>query len=524
MLQVLESRGKKKEARGGGGGGVVPLMLARGKKNLLFRSFKIRKRFSRLSGFLVAADASAAIMEEAAALPPLPPQQEENSCDGCERIFGNRGALTRHKNSGNCLKRPMACKYCGQQFRRLDNLKRHETNRHENVIRDVFVCGICPLVFESKATVEAHRATAHTHHHDFRLVESAHKRQTQLLRAFIPSQQGGSADLGFLYSFRHLTSLVRQMKTEFNYFKLNATIHIELGRYNEEGELTELRVFPFRSYSLCVPRLISDEEIKEELARMVGDFERALGEFLNCGSGWTVSRCLFLDAEVNQCHPLAGSSVCNLHIAKYNAKDSTVSPENFTNDPKNPFGVYPPVSCFYAAVAAAFLQPHHWCQPGYLTDYARRHFRFATNPADSVNVQDIHKFERLNDSIDFAITVLYRDEDGEVIPIKTGFTKERSHIKQITLLLFFLKKEMDPQGGGGGGGGGEGGREKGWESHLHYAYVAEPGKILARRTRQVTGKLQTCAVFLCHNCCTIQVRHYSLLFILLLFKFPYFFS
>lgn len=412
-------------------------------------------------------------------------REKEHFCSDCRQHFGNGGALARHRNSDRCKKERTTeeerklliheCEICQQKFQRADNLRKHLARFHEREIVQHFACGVCERIFRSREAVEQHRVSAHQFHNDFQLVASAHRRQTELMRAFIPADRAENInpeniDHVLLYCYRQLYDLAEEVRAEYNYFKMSCTLHVELGRYDEFGELTELKVFPFRSFALKVTRLMNPETLKEELARCVGDFERSIGEFLHCGSGWSVSRGMFIDVEIGQCQPLSGS-VCNLHITKYCSRTSTVRPENFTAKKVDKEKVK--ASCFYQAIAAHFLPAHQYGDPALLADYALEHFTLGEkDPLLPVSVEEIDKFEADNEKLKISIAVLYKDEREEIIPVKEGKKDvEGGGAHCITLLLFFTDVEQ------------EGGESS---THcLHYAYVNNPSSLLARRTRQV---------------------------------------
>ena len=149
----------------------------------------------------------------------------------------------------------------------------------------MFACGVCEAVFSMAEEVEHHRKTAHEQRTDIVAVESAFCRQAQLLRAFIPEDTGKNIDETFVYAFTQICRLIKELKVEFKYMKRGTVLHVEMARYDEQGLLTEVKVFPFRGYSMCISRLTSTHKLRVDVARVVGDYERALEEFLHMGSG-----------------------------------------------------------------------------------------------------------------------------------------------------------------------------------------------------------------------------------------------
>lgn len=429
----------------------------------------------------------------------------ELACGDCGRTFKRRCNLVQHMNSKRCKSAAgnLKCNRCDAHFVRADSLRRHLLHVHQVEIEQMFACGVCEAVFSKAEEVENHRKTAHEQRTDFVVVDSAFCRQAQLLRAFIPEETGKNIDETFVYAFTQICKLIKELKVEFKYMKCGSVLHVEMARYNEEGLLTEVKVFPFRGFSMCISRLTSEYEVKADVARVVGDYERALEEFLHMGSGWTVLRGMFLEVEVSQCLPLAGFAPqrnCTLHIVKYNARAGCAKAQNFCNRPLEPELAEEKVNCFYLAVAAYYTKNFFWSDNGKMIERARELFHFVPKgvaDADGFTIEDISTFERLNeDELPMSICVLYRDEDKDIFPVRLG--NGRDEYDQITLLLYYTN-----------------------EGELHFALVADPGRVLARRSRQSTGKLQTCSVFLCNKCCNVLVSEalniYQLFVLILVF-------
>ncbi len=413
----------------------------------------------------------------------------ELACGDCGRTFKRRCNLVQHMNSKRCKSASgnLKCNRCKAHFARADSLRRHLLHVHQVEIEQMFACGVCEAVFSKAEEVEHHRKTAHEQRTDFVAVESAFCRQAQLLRAFIPEETGKNIDQTFVYAFTQICRLIKELKVEFKYMKCGTVLHVEMARYDEQGLLTEVKVFPFRGYSMCISRLTSEHEVKADVARVVGDYERALEEFLHMGSGWTVLRGMFLEVEVSQTLPLAGFAQqrnCTLHIVKYNTKAGCAKAQNFCNRPLEPELAEEMVNCFYLAVAAYYTKNFFWSDNRKMIERARELFHFVPKgvaDADGFTIEDISTFERLNkDELPMSICVLYRDEDKDIFPVRLGNGKDE--YDQITLLLYYTD-----------------------EGELHFALIADPGRVLARRSRQTTGKLQTCSVFLCNKCCNVLV-------------------
>ncbi len=259
------------------------------------------------------------------------------TCCNCGKVFFRRCNLIQHEKAGRCKSKgdELKCPECSASFGRSDSLRRHLVTVHKVSIKQIFACGICKAVFRSRQDVGEHRKIAHTAHSNFDLVESAFWRQTQLLRCFIPEELSTNMESTFKYAFKQLVQLVDDMRAEFKYFKMGTVLHMEMARYDEQGLLTKLKVFPFRALSAGFSRVSTKTQVVTSITKVVGDYERAKKEFLHMGSGWTVTRGMFLEVEVSHCLPLSGFTAkdCTLHIEKYNAKAKAVTAQNFTDRP-----------------------------------------------------------------------------------------------------------------------------------------------------------------------------------------------
>lgn len=96
----------------------------------------------------------------------------------------------------------MKCSSCSALFASFSNLKKHQKRFHENENSLSFACGLCPERFSSGQDLAVHRDQRHIRlvESDFRLRDSAHKRQSQSWRLVFPHDVD-TMDRAFFYAW-----------------------------------------------------------------------------------------------------------------------------------------------------------------------------------------------------------------------------------------------------------------------------------------------------------------------------------
>ena len=407
-------------------------------------------------------------------------------CPDCGLSFAYQFTLRRHRR--NCVfdfvrdkSGKYHCDYCSAKFMRKDNRDRHRKRCQED--RLTFRCGLCDECYRSKGELELHRKEHHLHHHDFRMIESAHCKQTRIMRCFYLDNIKTVTE-ALLYSYPRMIALIETLSVEMNYYKLNFVLHVEMCKLDDEGNISHAETFPFRGKGLKVVRDM--EWVKEELRRVLGDIERAVDEFLHQSSGWMVLSPYHLDAEVVFCLPLHGRS-CRLHRVRYQ-RGKGITPV-YSKDDLAEDGM-----CFYYAVVSHFL-------PRDASFEQMRKFLLENLVLLSVggkkllpvSVEDAKEFERQNAHLDLAVNIVYKDEEGSVLPVAASQNLQAANV--IVLLLFHT---LAPRSSG----------REGRKNVLHYARVEDSRRLFAKRFLDPqTGKVRTSNVHVCWNCFNVFKRN-----------------
>ena len=340
---------------------------------------------------------------------------------------------------------------------------------------------MCTECFLSSTELFKHRKRAHRPHHDFRLVESAHLKQAQLLRAHFPKKIK-TLDQALFHSFDHMLKLTTSLSSTFKSYKINFTIFVEMFRLDEVGRVSEMEVFPFRGLGMTVVR--GRDGVVDELARVLGDMERNVDEFLFQGSGWIVNRPLHLDAEVVRCLPLRGGQ-CGPHTVRYEKMVGIKTSDVVDGEDGR---------CFYYAVAQHLMGKEKRSERVLRRFIELGGLKELEGKTSFVEVADIDKFEELNKELDIAISVVYQDEEGDLLPVRAAKGKRVYARNHMVLLLFHTAttrygKQVDT---------------------THYSLVTDPARLFAIRKEDENGIIRnTKKSYICWNCHNVTSRESS---------------
>ena len=419
--------------------------------------------------------------------------ESELYCQVCKRHFFSAYNLRRHmsihEKRGKKTEKEetdfppsscFPCVHCNRTFGRKDNLQRHIERSHADGATLTFRCGLCSQNFPTFIEMYRHRKREHQRHHDFREIESAHCRQTRVLRRHF-SDSTTTLDEALIRGFSHMRDLIDSLLVEHKYFKVNFTMFVEMYRIDEEGQVSEMEIFPFRGLGFKVHR---EKNVRGELIRVCGDIERNVDEFLFQGSGWIINKPMFIEAEVVQCRPLAGGlGFCNLHLTTDDRRGRKMSQLVFVKDGS---GVRDG-GCFFLAIAAHFLMGEKPIEEKELREFVRNELVVPKGCEKYVDVKsaDIDRVEELNAGLGLQISVVYEDESGAFLPARAA--KRPQSANHIVLRLFHVEVEDKKEGKNYSG--------------MHYALVQDPDLLFAARTYSRDGKvIRTNKVKVCWNC------------------------
>jgi hypothetical protein len=373
------------------------------------------------------------------------------------------------------------------------------------------VCGMCDETFCDREVLAAHRLT---HRDDlrgevvgaidgFRVIQTAHTRTCLVMRYYFPDE------IGFLHEavqdvIPRLNTLLRFQRLEHKMYKVALTLNIEFVKINESGEIDLTIVVPFRASTIKVLP-IGDVSVAINSALM--QITSGVENFQQLGSGWSVNDILFFDAEIVKCIPLQGS--CGLHHVVYRRERGLVFDGDgfedrvdeksgeltdlaltahemhglLANPQKQTLPVRDDENCFYHAIAAHFAFDENCFEER--EQFIQENINCcAPTP---VEISTVKRFDEANhEQLEMALYVVYRDEQGDIYPV---YLSKHPGAKNIIVLLLAYVGCGD----------------------LHYAYIVEPDKMLARRKHYSAdqGYTRTVPAFFCYNCFSYTERQSS---------------
>jgi len=457
-------------------------------------------------------------------------------CKFCHKMFVTKASCRRHIDKKVCQNKlqyingRVTCELCGSKFSRPYNLQRHQQFAHGLAVptggqarggavglrQQVLICGMCPKMFASKQTLDAHRATQHQLRSRFQLVKSAHRRACEVYRLVYPDDVRTMEDaVGHVTP--HMTHLLRKLIAERKFFKAGFLINIRFRKAasdeEDDGEEdaaaadvvdglegVDVMTLPLRS---SMHTIMQGTDLEAVVGAMIGQVLVTFDDFLRHGSGWVLTDCLNVDVEIAECKPLRGSG-CLQHKLVYSTQNETLIQSSDDQDVHDG-------RCFLHAVASYFLMQQQIEEnPNIKKEELRtqsipqlEHF-IAANICDNVEtpvrVEHISKFEEGNKHLDIAINVLYACEK-DIIPVSVSRNINAKNI--VNLMLMYTQNpilsdssdtSMELEEG-----------EKEGESVMHYVLIDDMKKLLS--WRQKTGEhWYTTPKHLCYNCMNCFVR------------------
>lgn len=410
--------------------------------------------------------------------------KDKLQCPHCSVFFTTKFNHARHVYRCPARKGSPAifpCNHCGAKFTRKDNLKAHTKNLHEDISKrgsqpTVFHCGICDVWFLNEREMKDHRKTHKQPSEDdlfgFSLQQKAHKGKCAVYRQFFTNIVFAHTALRFISD--KLTRFLIHQQGSRKQFKFNLVFLVEYVKLSDDGKNIERTlIVPFRSDTKIIKPFANIRQmVQDDIAQIANTTE----EFCDRGSGWTENEVLYLDVEIANHAPISGS--CVVHSASY---------QRGVGLSLTPFAEHDYLKdkhCFYYAIAQHFVQDHNLEK---LNEFIEKEIKVTADTP--VKLEDIENFEEENSHLNFAVNVVFKDEEKDVYPVHISKNPLAKNI--IVLLLAHTGKKS---------------KNNEILPEMHYSYLKEPEKMLAIRKKSDSGKTRTLPSFFCWNCFNFQYR------------------
>ena len=427
---------------------------------------------------------------------------KELVCKDCNKTFKREAYYQKHVENKICRPQANVCIHCGSYFKRKYDLNQHVKMVHSSFdeLKLAYLCGMCDKRFRNVRSLREHRDThmgGKGQHEtrrtigDFKLMASAHRQNCEVHRLVFPEHIHFQHQ-AFVHALPHLEELLRLKKMQYVMFKAAFVFHVEFVKISEEAELETTIVAPFRSMTL---KILPFSKVLPLILDQFVKIEMAIDEFLNSGSGWSISDILCLDVEVVKCLPITGS--CGKHEVVFQRKsknvprgikftnkgfsNETLAQKDLTHEEESllldaanagrctalPAPAHE--NCFYLAIAS------HFSTEDGIVQFITHHLN--TVDSNPVSLEDIAEFESRNTHLDISVNIVYQTEEKEVYPV---FISRKINAKNIVLLMLQLTIPDESTSVGS---------DDEVMAGMHYAYVKHPSMLFAPRPVGKEGKV-----------------------------------
>jgi len=360
------------------------------------------------------------------------------------------------------------CETCGVSFSRYDNLKTHIAKKHQ--AKERYPCFICRRTFQSTEELQSHRDSAHPAEPNFHKYQHAHRQACEVYSYIFKADPSPVFQEKVDIIMPKAIQLLRRLLAEKKFIKAAFIVVVEFSRNDDPGGPPTIITTPLRSKT---EMFLISTVLEEVVMKMFSFITITFEDFLENGSGWILLRCSHFDVEIYKCKPLRGG--CMLHPITQSSKGKYfLSTRQFPKKcdlHRN--------QCFYFAIASFFVKNVHQDELSYanLLDVVNT---FNDVSVGSRPITTIQKFEDANESLDFAINVVFRSEDNVITP---AHKSKNLHAKyQICLMLSFLDENSCD------------------DEDLHYSLVEDIGPLIKKSCKTKNGSSYTKQQHVCFNC------------------------
>jgi uncharacterized C2H2 Zn-finger protein len=348
-----------------------------------------------------------------------------------------------------------SCPHCSASFTRQFNRNRHLLGKHASV-SVVLECSLCGLVFKKLADLKKHRKS-HKPTTGFAIFRSA-LRGTCMIHRKIYSKKISSYEEVVQEDAEDISTLLKFELANKKNLKCSLIVNCEFIKYEADGSIQDVCEIRIRGNSQL---LRTPSDITRFFKSTKDTITARISDFCENGSNWVLDEILYSDLEIGACASLNGSAG-RLDVS-------------FKKDLQNNAGDNESVMCFANAVAFHFVQDRSMKKIDHFIK-TRLNIHGLKFPLD---LEDIPKFERMNQRLELKINVI-STEDGETFfPIYCN--SELSSVDNtVNLLLYKVERAEE-------------------EAIDHYAYI---NNLAALVRKQYAGNNAYQRLVICENCLT----------------------
>lgn len=299
-------------------------------------------------------------------------------------------------------------------FARKDTLKRHNLRFHSS-LPVAHECLVCYRVFLDYDSLKIHRRK-------HAVVSTFKQKNTSLhgtAKVFVYAKIFETTDVSKIQGeiSREAITVINNELNLCLRAKVMLVINVEMSRLDENGHEVEFMNYLVRAVNFSTNRY---NDHRADLFAAFEEIKQKIDLFVENGSAWIMRRIVGVNLEIARCAPLNGN--CGkLGVTLKSEIDKIQIDGTEPND------------CFDRAIAAHFVG----------TECSDKIDQFIKNKIVSlvknncgVEVKDIGKFERENESLSLRINVLYK-ENEDMFPLRVSKNIHAKNTINLLLVQFF---------------------------------------------------------------------------------------
>lgn len=359
------------------------------------------------------------------------------------------------------------CPRCSASFSRSYNRDRHLNATH-GLSQVVPTCSLCGASFTQLKQLKQHRLT-HIPSTGFALLRSAFNRNCIIYRkiyqkkitSYIEAYASDQNDIKILLD--HETNKKRNLKVAL-------IANCEFLKYDGDGTLIDTYEIRIRTSSWLIR---GTRDIREFQNHAYTYINGRIQDFEENGSNWILDEILYSDLEIGQCRALNGKcGVLDVTYPSHLKKIPTTSSSSNL--------------CFARAVAFHFVKDRSEKK---IRRFIRRKMCIS-GLKFPLDLEDVPKFERMNQKLKLKINILTTDDCEKFYPIYCGKQVGKKNV--VNLLLY---KSVDDEGI--------------CSKNYHYAYINDLAKLVRKKWKFSYQKIVFCGNCLCSFYCATLLNHHE---------------
>ena len=206
--------------------------------------------------------------------------------------------------------------------------------------------------------------------------------------------------------------------------KCSLIVNAEFLKTNEKNEITEQVEVRIRTPASKLSNSLEIDQFRRESAEYINS---RIDDFINNGSNWQLDEIIYSDLELGSCNSLNGSCGADVAITYQSELRKLGITSQYSTD----------ALCFLRSVAYHFIKTKN---PKQLNRFIKKHLNTG-NLNFPLAIEDIPKFEQMNQHLKIKINILSTEDNLQFYPIYCGKSNAKNIINILLFQVYTDKKE-----------------------------------------------------------------------------------